>query len=528
MKTLIRINISDESIISYELETCVYDGYDYELNIYTDGTLSVDELLKNREMIEQQIEENNNFLEINKNDKMIQNIKVDSFEQLMGSIDSVCVGVGNDPYSQDFEYVELDPKEEQRIIDEYLEEHSELKDYILLINETITDDTDVEKLKDKYKDYKGALVLASGSFEPISLEKATAKDNIDKLVDNIKMLGLSPLEQTILAYDIVRYKPYQHEGKGQSASSSRDILQALEGDQIVCLGYANLLDKILNRLGINTTVLLLEGIKKDDQGHARNAVLLKDDKYNVNGIFILDATIDSREKDDKYNYLYDYKAFLKKKKQMSRYDASMQVEDASLGFLNNHTIDDTTELFRLNSLNPLHVLSSSEQSKKDYWGAKKFLKTCLDLVCPEKVTPSDTPIYRMDLYKEHEEEIKELFNNDIPIHVFVKALLNVRFIENKIDPNNYPFEIKMIANNLDDFGFNVDVDYLTHYVSQADRLLITLFDGDPEFKPDRTPADGMKAFIYDVLADLKQTERDHTYKVVDSIKLYNNGKKKDK
>ena len=532
MKVLVRINISDYTNKTYVLEQCMYAGYDYELNIYTDGNLSYDELLDNREKIEGAIKEYNDFLDFNKNMKEFEDVKkLDGYQHLIDSIDAVYVDVNNNFRDIDhYEFVEMDEDEKQEIIDGYIENHPELHDHKIIINEVIRDDTNVDELKEKYKEFKEVLVLASESMDPISLDTAKTKDVLDTLVNNIKELDLTPLEQVLLVYDIVRNKPYQHEKVGQSCGTSRDVLQALNGDSIVCLGYANIIDSLLRRLGINASIVLLDGIKKDEAGHARNAVLIKDVYYGVNGIFLLDATIDSRDKHDRYNYLYDYKAFLKKKHQLKKYDIDMQIEDTSLGFLNNHSIEETEELLKLNSLNPIQVLSLSEAKKKDFWGAKKFLKTCLELVCPEKLGYDDTPAYRNNLYKEYEQEIKELFKSELPISTFIQALISVRFIENKIDPKNYPFDIEKMILRLSTFGFKVDADYLSNYISQRQRLYQAVFsdEEDVEIKAPGNPADGLRNVISDMCDQISRREIKHEYKVVDSIKLYNKGNKKAK
>ena len=67
------------------------------------------------------------------------------------------------------------------------------------------------------------------------------------------------------------------------------------------------MDFILRNLGFETNLITL-GYKNSKTGHRRNSILLNDDKYNINGMFFLDATWDSK-KDE--NYIDNYNFFLK-------------------------------------------------------------------------------------------------------------------------------------------------------------------------------------------------------------------------
>ena len=81
----------------------------------------------------------------------------------------------------------------------------------------------------------------------------------------------------------------------------RDPLNPSKNDCIVCVGYATLLERICQGIGINCTEQLCEPVKENEKPkgintHSNNAVHLQDSKYGIDGIYHADSTLDSRPK----------------------------------------------------------------------------------------------------------------------------------------------------------------------------------------------------------------------------------------
>ena len=99
---------------------------------------------------------------------------------------------------------------------------------------------------------------------------------------------LSPLEQVTYIYDLIKSFPYK---ETNNKEESRYIKHIIEGGNIVCVGYTNLICQILSELGFKCYRVKLTNI--NNTGHERIIVKINDEKYNINGLFAFDATFDS-------------------------------------------------------------------------------------------------------------------------------------------------------------------------------------------------------------------------------------------
>ena len=126
--------------------------------------------------------------------------------------------------------------------------------------------------------------------------------------------NLSPFERYIYAYNVVKqYKQYKENEKNKSAS--RELYAILENEYMVCVGYSNMLEDLLNKSGIKSIYRSM-GVddsydKKDEKevvkinwnGHARRLVYINDPKYGIDGFYVADPTWDNDLKNDLYNHL---------------------------------------------------------------------------------------------------------------------------------------------------------------------------------------------------------------------------------
>ncbi len=129
-----------------------------------------------------------------------------------------------------------------------------------------------------YEEYKGL-------YETIKYYRMLINEN-----------NLSPVEKVMYAYDIMKTFPYNESKK--DVYDSRDPHRIVETGNIVCVGYSDMLRIILNGLdnNIKITNLIVSGHDKQknvDYNHARNIIRIDDNKYNIHGIYSIDATWDS-------------------------------------------------------------------------------------------------------------------------------------------------------------------------------------------------------------------------------------------
>lgn len=135
---------------------------------------------------------------------------------------------------------------------------------------------------------------------------------INMVINRIKQRDFSPLE-TICYLHIFTTQNFKYQ-EVREALIPRSIVGIVNYDAIVCVGYSRFIKAIVDKLNIKglrcdnfTTVMKESGEKKNDMlseylsintGHMQNIIYIDDDKYNVHGRYIEDATWDSLN--DKY------------------------------------------------------------------------------------------------------------------------------------------------------------------------------------------------------------------------------------
>ena len=147
--------------------------------------------------------------------------------------------------------------------------------------------------------------------EPLSFSRAIqTEEKIRSLLEPVMMIKdqLSPFELYTKLYEIVKdFKKYRMEEETMYYGKSRSVSEILFNDYIVCAGYVNLLQTFCKRFGL-TTGYMPVSVMHDEQenptitNHARLFVHLKDEKYDIDGVYISDPTWDSMG-EIKYNHL---------------------------------------------------------------------------------------------------------------------------------------------------------------------------------------------------------------------------------
>ena len=187
----------------------------------------------------------------------------------------------------------------------------------------------VEKIDYTKIDYNPLNTIASTYDLKINYEKYPLAEFEDfkNMVETIKWyrsmimdFDLSPLEKLMFAYDIMKTFKYHENDSNKNMARYPDKI--LKSGDIVCVGYANFLKDILKGLDeglmVNCSGVSAYDVKNNCFiGHERNLVKIDDDKYNIHGIYALDATWDSVLESDKakslgdsYNALDLYSYFL--------------------------------------------------------------------------------------------------------------------------------------------------------------------------------------------------------------------------
>ncbi len=145
-----------------------------------------------------------------------------------------------------------------------------------------------------------SIVIKNDFYDYSITEYLKEEKKLDELVKNVKNSNLSNFEKYIAVYDIVKkYKPYK-ENKND-LNQSRQLKNILNNDYMVCVGYSKLLRVLLERVGIcnkeyNVGVLEVDYKINDTNylgSHVRNVISIDDDKYDIHGYYLCDATWDN-------------------------------------------------------------------------------------------------------------------------------------------------------------------------------------------------------------------------------------------
>ena len=296
---------------------------------------------------------------------------------------------------------------------------------------------------------------------------------IKQLTKKIKSLHLSPIEEIMYTYDIVRNRVYNGESKKEPAYLSRGLYFILNGDNIVCSGYSVFFKSLLKYMGYNCKTVTLEE-KNSKDSHSRNVAYIKDDKYNIDGVYYFDATWDCKKVDN--YFLNQYLYFAKTKKQMEELSPGLK---KNFKIINNS--DKKIERYLKDFLN-----NKSEESYKNINLFEKnyeFIDKMSDLVYDDDLFLSDIVIdtnYYKGNYStktEYKKSVNKFLNSlkklykcyDSPISLdkMVKIFNNVRKVEYCENPNLYPYDIDSVYETIDNSDWD-KMDGLFSYIDEKE------------------------------------------------------------
>lgn len=127
------------------------------------------------------------------------------------------------------------------------------------------------------------------------------------VADEIAFHDGSPFEKFIEIYEYVSSFIYK-ENK-ENKMSARDIISVLNGDDIVCVGYARILKYLCTAVGIDCKCVSSDLFDKEGNyisSHQCNLIYIKDEKYGIDGWYHADACWDSVKENGKSLKTYNY------------------------------------------------------------------------------------------------------------------------------------------------------------------------------------------------------------------------------
>ena len=123
-----------------------------------------------------------------------------------------------------------------------------------------------------------------------------ANSKIDEVVEYLKTSNLSPYEKVIYVHKLLSEKAF-YENKDNN-TLSRNIYTILNSRNIVSVGYSMLMNTILNELNDENIKCSSELINMNNGTfNLINCIYLKDDKYEIEGYYKIDPTVNSGSDD---------------------------------------------------------------------------------------------------------------------------------------------------------------------------------------------------------------------------------------
>lgn len=403
----IMVGLDDEIILT--LHNLCNKSYESCINNVEEIRKAIDEALENANMDKEMCEESI---------KIIEKLKKYSDEEILYFIKNA-------------QYIKIEKNYEE--IKEYIIKNN-LKDKKILLPQRLEFNLEeYKKLMDNFKGYDNIYSYVNGNDTIVNINVFTkCMGIINDYVKEIKSMNLSPFEEAMYAYDLVRKRVYKFENINEDKTKSRDLTEVLLGNKIVCLGYSRIYKTILNQLNIPCIEYILMSKDNKRSGHAINLAYIKDDKYNINGLYYFDSTTDSKSIEND-NYLNRYLCFAITYKEFNELskntfiDATLDItafEEDSLNEICDCTLlnKDRSTSFKINSINTISRLIFKEDIikfgniRENYNINEEDRKTIL--------------------------KFKELFNRRIDATIYLKALYNVR--KKEYYYKNYPFNLGIL------------------------------------------------------------------------------------
>lgn len=301
---------------------------------------------------------------------------------------------------------------------------------------------DLDLLLKELGDLKNVNLIVDGNDRLVTIEeyKKTVYA-IDEMANLIKKYNLSPLEQMMFAYDLVRDRVYTKGDANDSYTISRDLTSVLLGDKIVCVGYANIYEKVLSSLGIKNMMYSIKSINSKEHGHRRNIAYVKDDKYAIEGVFYFDPTWDSKKNDCDISYLDSYKFFCLPKEDIEIYTKGKFVDRTFNGYSDSlcWEFEDIVSEDGIEQVPSAMIRTINEVS--EFVDDKKIINPMLLSRNPMLIKMAKDN-FDLDDIMDYLTRYRSLFfDQDLSADVMMKIIFNVRKVEYIENPEKYPLDI---------------------------------------------------------------------------------------
>ena len=450
--------LEDEDSLFGDDFSILPSAYGFGLSVHVDEEHPIERQIKNREEFDKCMAFSRQVRldmgEVNQQtEEAIQYIE-NNFENIFDSIEYIRLALSNENPK---EFIKKNPivLSKKIVLNEYL---------------TIVDYDRLLELMDEYKDIEDNVYVGlEGNTGYVKLEDCLkTMSAIKKQAESIKSLGLSQMETIMYVYDYVRNRVYQYEDETETEFKSRDLSEVMFGDKIVCSGYANIFHAMLYYLGIDSQLIVLDDRKDPENkaGHARNAIYIKDPKYDIDGVYYFDVTWDSKVAERDNSYLYRYNFFAKTKRFMDD-DKHYDLKDT---FLPEYSDDIYEKIEKI-------ILDGNYEALKPY---SKTINHMSRLIGEPGMIDVIYIIPQLPTYGkfDHEQFLKKFkyvcskFNKELSAEVMIQVLNNVRKLEYYQYPDWYLYSIDDMYRTF----LTSNWEFKDRHVDRAEKLLQVIFD----------------------------------------------------
>lgn len=450
----------DEYIYAKKYDVQKDINYDYSIQILTDVNEKFEDLITNYNELKDNIESSYKELEM-------LNIKELDEDRLFLQ---TFVNKDNTFYNEllsNCEFIRIEYEEDE--LKEYISRNPELSSKKILLFDYFSLNTDIKSIEKDFKD-NNIYVEIYGNDMPIKIEELKkTQEIINGIVQKIKKYELSPIEQVMYAFDIVRDKVYCKESENDPYYESRDLTRALLGNKIVCAGYATIFEIILNKLNISNKKYCVKSISNKNSGHAYNMVYIKDKKYDINGVYYFDATWD-RKRDETNSFLDRYKYFALTKNTIERYQNYAYIDNTLPRYSNNllYEFIDEYQRFGLENMSDeiIDTVNTLSRLIDNKTLITKMMRNQHDMLIPsclKKEFDLAATIKSINKYR-------KLMNKKISSEILLKILFNVRKVEYYNKPTKYKLDLETI--------YKIIINSNWKFFNEAEVLLLKAIFGD--------------------------------------------------
>lgn len=407
------------------------------------------EKLKNRDLIINEVT-NNSFLDTGEAEEFLKNIF--EYENLTDFFDCVDLDTSLGNFKIQVKMLDENPWiKTKKII---------LTSDEITLKEAISAANKYPELKDNL------LFLIKGNDDYISYENVLKMHNLLlNYCEVIKSCGLkSKIEQIMLAYDIVKnlvYKSFDETGE-----EIKIIDEAIDTKSSQ-YKFSLVFFELLNYLNINSKILF-QVSENGKTKLSRNAIYVKDDEYDIDGIYLFDPFFDCVKGayEKKYPVLYNY--FLKTSDEVLACDQEKipwkkikpmeKVQGCELG---NLTLDDIQAL-------------GGEKWKHIEFLYETILGRRLDFV--RDILTSDEKEKKKLI--ENIEKFESLMHKPIKTETRLSIFDKVRRAEYYYNINSLDYNVDDMLHAMEESGWNFSLDDISlKYLTKKDKEIIGLFGG---------------------------------------------------